>query len=131
MKGDNMIPFLDIRRELKYKKDTKIDIFVSLLGFIALICAIIGLVAGIIYTDIVAIVYCSIWLPVLVFVTIQQIVWAIQDYKIYKLVKMMNILALEYSSLTVATEMLFKKLEAEKEEKPKTTTKKKTTRKRK
>lgn len=130
-----MIPFLDFKRELKYKEETTADIFCAVLFSIALIASVIGLIMSILETDIVMIVWCSISTPATALVTTLHIVWAVKDYKKYKLVRETNKIAFEIMVLDVLTHKLIEAVEElEKEEttkETKTTTKKKTTRKRK
>lgn len=130
-----MIPFLDFKRELKHKQETTADIFGAVLFSIALIASVVGLIMSILETDIVMIVWCSISTPAIAFVMTLHIVWAVKDYKKYKLVREMNETAFEIMVLDVLTHKLIEAVEElEKEETTratKTTTKKKTTRKRK
>ena len=130
-----MMPFLDFKRELKYKQETIADIFCAVLFSIALIASVIGLIMSIAENDIVMIVWCSISTPAIAFVTTLHIVWAVEDYKKYKLVRETNKTAFEIMVLDVLTHKLIEAVEElEKEETTtatKTTTKKKTTRKRK
>jgi hypothetical protein len=90
---------------------------------------------SILETDIVTIFWCSISTPVIAFLVVLNIVWAVKDYKKYKLVREINKTAFEIMVLDVLTHKLIEAVEElEKEEttkETKTTTKKKTTRKRK
>ena len=130
-----MIPFLDFKRELKHKQETIADIFCAVLFSIALIASIIGLIMSILETDIVMIFWCSISTPATAFVMTLNIVWAVKDYKNYKLVREINKTAFEIMILDVLTHKLIEAVEElEKEETTKATkatTRKKTTRKRK
>ena len=140
-----MIPFCDFKRELKYKQEAIADVVCALLYSIALVACIVGLVISSLERDILTICWCSLFLPIITYITVLHIYWAVRDYKKYKLVKETNETALDFILLDIAMEKLkltmldiamkklIEEIEADKKEEKatKTTAKKKTTRKRK
>lgn len=127
-----MIPKLEIERELKYKQETIADVFCALLCSIALVACIIGLVISSLERDILTIGWCSLFLPIITYITVLHICWAIRDYKKYKLIRETNKIAFIIMVSDVLTSAIIEVATREDKEKAtKTTTKKKTARKRK